>query len=49
MRKKTTVLAAVIGLALVLGVALKSNSRADAAAGDCYADSKGPSEPTVCS
>jgi len=48
MSKKTTVLAAVIGLAIVLGVALRTTNRADAAAGNCYAESKGPAEPTIC-
>jgi hypothetical protein len=49
MSRKTTVLAAVLGLAIVLGVAMRSANRADAAAGNCYAESKGPSEPTICS
>ena len=48
MSKKTTILAVIIGLAVVLGVALRSANRADAAAGNCYADTKGPSEPTIC-
>ena len=41
-------LAAVLGLAKVLGVARRTANRADAAAGNCYAESKGPSEPTIC-
>jgi hypothetical protein len=49
MSRKTTVLAAVLGLAIVLGVALRTANRADAAAGNCYTESKGPSEPTICS
>jgi hypothetical protein len=48
MNKKAIVLAAVIGLAAGLGVMLRSANRADAAGGNCYADSKGPSEPTIC-
>jgi hypothetical protein len=48
MSKKTAVLAAVLGLALVIGVALRSTNRADAAGGNCYAESAGPSEPTIC-
>jgi hypothetical protein len=48
MRKKTTILAAIIGLAVVAGVALRSTNRADAAGGNCYADTKGPNEPTIC-
>jgi hypothetical protein len=48
MNKKTAILAALVGLALVAGVALRSANRADAAAGNCYADTQGPSEPTVC-
>jgi len=48
MSKKTTVLAVLLGLAIVAGVVLRSTNRADAAGGNCYADSQGPSEPTIC-
>lgn len=48
MTKKTTVLAIVVALSVAVGVAMRSTNRADAAAGNCYADTSGPSEPTVC-
>jgi hypothetical protein len=38
----------IIGLAIALGVALRTANRADAAAIDCYSEGQGPSEPTVC-
>jgi hypothetical protein len=49
MKMKVTAIALVIGVALALAVAMRSTNRADAAAGNCYSDAKGPSEPTVCS
>jgi hypothetical protein len=47
---KTKIIAAVLVLAAALaaGYEFRSNNRADAAAGNCYADTKGPSEPTIC-
>lgn len=38
----------IIGLAIVLGVTLRTANRANAAAGDCYSEGQGPSEPTIC-
>ena len=49
MDRKTTALVLVVAVAIAAGVAMRSTNRADAAAGDCYSDTKGPSEPTVCS
>ena len=48
MRKKVALFAVVLALGVASVAAMRTTSRADAAAGDCYADSKGPSEPTVC-
>jgi hypothetical protein len=48
MKTKTTAALLVLAAAMAAGYALRSNSRADAAAGNCYADSQGPSEPTIC-
>ena len=48
MSKKTTIFAVIVGLAVVAGVALRSTNRADAASGNCYSDTNGPSEPTLC-
>lgn len=47
---KTKITAAVLVLALALGAgyAFRSDSRADAAAGNCYSDTAGPNEPTIC-
>jgi hypothetical protein len=38
----------IIGLAIVLGVMLRTANRADAAGSDCYSEGQGPSEPTIC-
>ena len=48
MRKKTFAVAVVVGLSLVLFVAMRSENRADAAGGNCYASAQGPSAPTIC-
>lgn len=49
MKIKAIAVVAVIGLAVVLAMAFRTNSRADAAAGNCYAALKGPSQPVICS
>jgi hypothetical protein len=49
MKTKVTAIVLVLAAALVLATALRTTNRADAAAGNCYSDAKGPSEPTVCS
>ena len=38
----------VAGISVLLFVAMRSESRADAAAGNCYASAQGPSSPTIC-
>jgi hypothetical protein len=48
MSKKVTASVLIVGLVIALAVSMRTTNRADAAAGDCYADSKGPAEPTVC-
>lgn len=49
MKTKTTAIIVILAAALAAGYALRSGNRADAAAGDCYSDAKGPNEPTICS
>jgi hypothetical protein len=49
MNTKAIAVLLIIGLAFVLGVVLRTANRADAAAGDCYSEGPGPSEPTICS
>jgi hypothetical protein len=49
MSKKVTASVLIIAVAVALAVSMRASNRADAAAGNCYADTAGPSEPTVCS
>lgn len=48
MNRKTVAVVLVLAAAVAAGVAFRSANRADAAAGNCYSDAAGPSEPTVC-
>jgi hypothetical protein len=48
MNRKTTAVVVAIAAAIAVGVAMRSTNRADAAAGNCYSEAAGPSEPTVC-
>jgi hypothetical protein len=48
MRVKSVALVAIVGMALAVAAVMRTANRADAAGGDCYSDSKGPSEPTIC-
>jgi hypothetical protein len=48
MSKKTIAVAVIVALAVALAAVLRTTNRADAAAGNCYSDAKGPSEPTIC-
>jgi len=48
MSKKIIAAVVVAGLAVLLAMQLRTANRADAAGGDCYSESKGPSEPTIC-
>jgi hypothetical protein len=49
MNRKTAAVVLIVAVAIAAGVALRSINRADAAAGNCYSATAGPSEPTVCS
>jgi hypothetical protein len=48
MNRKATAVVVIVGLSVLLFLGLRSNNRADAAAGDCYSDGQGPSTPTIC-
>jgi hypothetical protein len=48
MRKKTFAVAVLVGLSIILFVAMRSENRAAAAAGNCYASPQGPAAPTIC-
>ena len=49
MSKKVTASVLIIVVAIALALWMRTSNRADAAAGNCYADTAGPAEPTVCS
>ncbi len=49
MSMKAIAVVVVVGVAIVLVMALRTSSRADAAAGNCYAATSGPATPTICS
>ena len=38
----------IVGVSVALFVAIRKDNRADAAAGNCYASTQGPSAPTIC-
>ena len=38
----------IVGLSMFAFVAIRKDNRADAAAGNCYASTQGPSSPTIC-
>ena len=48
MRVKAIAVLVVVAASAALFVAMRNNSRADAAASDCYASAQGPSTPTIC-
>ena len=48
MGKRLFAIAVIAGLSVILFLALRSENRADAAAGNCYASPQGPSAPTIC-
>jgi hypothetical protein len=48
MNRKAIALVLIVGLGIALVAAFRTTNRADAAAGNCYADSSGPAEPTIC-
>ena len=48
MQLKAIAFVIIVGLSIALFAALRTENRADAAAGNCYSDAKGPSAPTIC-
>jgi hypothetical protein len=48
MRKKAIAVCVVLAASVALFAAMRSNNRADAAGGNCYASAQGPSSPTIC-
>jgi len=48
MRVKAITGLVIVALSAAAFVALRAESRADAAKGDCYAADQGPSTPTIC-
>jgi len=48
MRVKVIAGLIIVAASAALFVALRQESRADAAAGNCYAAAQGPSTPTIC-
>jgi len=45
---KVIAFAVIAGLSVLLFMGLHRENRADAAAGNCYASTQGPSSPTLC-
>jgi hypothetical protein len=48
MQFKAIAFVVIVALSVLLFVALRKDNRADAAAGNCYSASQGPSAPTIC-
>ena len=48
MSRKVITSVVIVGAAVALAVSMRTTNRADAAAGNCYAATKGPAEPTIC-
>ena len=48
MNTKAIAVVLIVALAIVVGMVLRTANRADAAAGNCYSEGQGPSEPTIC-
>ncbi len=48
MRLKAIAFILIVGVSIALFIALRTESRADAAGGDCYSAAQGPSAPTIC-
>ena len=45
---KAIALLLVVGISVLLFVAMHKDNRAEAAGGNCYASTQGPSSPTIC-
>ena len=48
MRVKAIAIIVILAASAGLFVLMRGENRADAAAGNCYADSSGPATPTIC-
>ncbi len=48
MRTKGIAVVVIVAVSAAAFVALRAESRADAAKGDCYAADAGPPQPTLC-
>jgi hypothetical protein len=48
MGKKAMAFLAVVAVSAALFLVMHRESRADAAAGDCYSAAQGPNTPTIC-
>jgi hypothetical protein len=48
MRLKAIAVLVIVAASAALFVVMRSENRADAAAGNCYAADQGPSTPTIC-
>jgi hypothetical protein len=48
MRTKVIAVLVIVAASGALFAVMRSQNRADAAAGDCYAAAQGPSTPTIC-
>lgn len=48
MRVKAIAIMVVLALSAGAFLLIRSEHRADAAAGDCYAETQGPATPTIC-
>lgn len=49
MRVKAIAFLVIVAASAALFVAMRTENRAEAANGNCYSDSSGPSTPTICS
>jgi hypothetical protein len=48
MRTKSIAVFIIVAASAAVFVAMHHENRADAAAGNCYSDTAGPSTPTIC-
>ena len=48
MNRKMLSAVVVLAVALALAAWMRTDNRADAASGNCYSETQGPNEPTIC-
>ena len=48
MRIKALAIVVVLAVSAALFVEMRKDNRADAATGNCYSETQGPSAPTIC-